>query len=81
MVQWCSPQKNALFNAYIASTGVMKVVDEAMAGLYTSIVQPSRAMRNAVMNALLKPFESGSCLHSQGAAQADLGCASRLNRF
>lgn len=44
-----------------------------MAGLYTAIVQPSRAMRGVMLTALLKPFDSGSCLHSRGAANADLG--------
>ena len=47
-------------------------MEEAVAEIYTEIVQASRPMRLTMLSALLKRFESGSCLHSDGAARADL---------
>lgn len=56
----------------IGHAGLPRGVEDAVCGIYSEVVAASKPMRSAMLAALLKRFESGSCLHSDGAATANL---------
>ena len=59
---------------YCELAGLSKAAASAVTKLYADIVQPNRSMRSAMLAALLKRFDSASCLTSAaGVQQPDTG--------
>ena len=61
--------------------GLPRAAEDAVCGIYSEIVAANKPMRSAMLAALLKRFDSGSCLHSDGAATADLRSALPVHYF
>lgn len=76
MVSWASLMApgRELLTAWgnVLAAGLQRGAEAGLAALYGTVLQPSRAVRNAVLQALVRRFDAAASLHSKDAAELDI---------